>query len=126
MPYLNQHKTVLKLRFILPVFLLAILNPGITVAQVAVSPDPLIITQPDNSTLTIIGKGTAQEPYTETIDGYTIIRNHKGYYVYAIPDKQQNLVPSKKKAHNPESRTKCERRIINKTLAPHLRNIKKP
>ncbi len=92
-----------------------------TQAQVAVSPDPVVVTQPDNTLLTLVGKGTPARPYTETIDGYTVLRNSKGYYVYAYRNKEQQLVAGKKKAHNPPERGWCERRYLKK-LTKHLRS----
>jgi len=91
-----------------------------TLAQVAVSPDPVVVTQPDNTLLTLVGKGSPARPYTETIDGYTVLRNSKGYYVYACRNKEQ-LVAGKKKAHNPAERGWCERRYLKK-LTKHLRS----
>ena len=90
-------------------------------AQVVVSLEPVIITQADGSTLTIIGVGTADNSYTETIDGYTLLRNKKGIYVYAKSGKSQQLIPSKLKAHNLGSRTRKEIRCLSKNFKPHAR-----
>ena len=90
-------------------------------AQVSVSPNPVVITQPDKSTLTIIGKGTSDNPFTETIDGYTLLRNNKGFYVYAKLGKNQKLVPSKLQAHDPDNRTRKELKCLSKNFKPHLR-----
>jgi len=46
-------------------------------------PDPVTILQPDGSELTIVGHGNIDENYTETIDGYTVVKNNKGIYEYA-------------------------------------------
>ncbi len=100
--------------------------PPVAHSQVAVAPDPVTVTQPDNSRLTIVGKGTAANPYTETTDGYTVVRNNKGYYVYAILDKQHKLVAGKRKAHNPEERSRCERKYLKKKLTVHLRQPQEP
>lgn len=90
-------------------------------AQAAVSPEPIEITQPNGSSLSIVGVGTADNSYTETIDGYTLLRNKKGIYVYAQIDKCQNLIPSKLKAHNPNNRPKRELKCLDKNFKPHLR-----
>jgi hypothetical protein len=124
--YLNQYITSFKNWCLLPVFALLFSLPNQLFSQVSASPEPITITMPDNSKLTIIGRGNARESYTETIDGYTIFRNNKGYYVYGYLDKQNNLVPGKKVAHNPDARKKCERRFIEKKLSPHLRRKKVP
>ncbi len=91
-------------------------------AQVAVSPQPVVVAQPNNYRLTIIGAGTAQYPYTETTDGYTVLRNKKGYYMYAKPGKNGKLVPSCMKAHNPADRKKREQKRLTKKLKPHVRD----
>ncbi len=90
-------------------------------AQVVVSPEPIEILQSNGSTLSIIGVGTADNSYTETIDGYTLLRNKKGIYVYAKIDKNQDLTPSKLKAHNPNNRSKRELKCLDKNFKPHLR-----
>ncbi len=90
-------------------------------AQVVVSPEPVIITQADGSTLTIIGVGIIDNSFTETIDGYTLLRNKKGIYVYAKSGKNQQLIPSKLKAHDSGSRTRKEIRCLSKNFKPHAR-----
>ncbi len=90
-------------------------------AQVSVSPNPVEITQSNNSKLTIIGVGTAANPYTETIDGYTLLRNKKGIYVYAKLNKNLKLIPSKLKAHNPKHRTKKELKCLGNQIPKHLK-----
>ncbi len=90
-------------------------------AQVPVSPEPIVITQPNQTKITIIGVGTGDKPYTETVDGYTLLKNKKGIYMYAQLNKNQKLFPSKLKAHNPEARSKREKKCLEKKFKPHLR-----
>ncbi len=84
------------------------------------SPESVDIIQPDGTKLTIIGKGNIIISYTETTDGYTILRTKDGFYKYAISAKDGNLVPANIIAHNINYRTFKERRFLQET-DPHLR-----
>jgi hypothetical protein len=85
------------------------------------SPYSISIAQPDGTSLLIIGKGDMNEPYTETIDGYTILRNEDLVYEYAIIGKDGRLKPGGIKAKNEENRSKKEKRYLL-SLEKHLRN----
>jgi len=102
------------------IILSSLISKGV-IAQVSVSPEPVMITQPNQSKITIVGVGTPAKPYTETMDGYTLLKNKRGIYVYAKLDNNQRLTPSKLKAHNPENRSKKETKCLNKHYIPHLR-----
>ena len=54
------------------------------------SPYAIMITQPDSSTIQVLGKGSRQFPYVETIDGYTLLKNDKGIYEYKSRDGQHS------------------------------------
>jgi immune inhibitor A len=46
-------------------------------------PDPIIVTQPDGTTLTVYLKGNEFQHYQTTEDGYLLKQNNDGYYTYA-------------------------------------------
>ena len=59
-----------------------------TAAQLSVSDCPaapyaIEITQPDNSRIKVVGKGSFLNNHVETEDGYTIVKNAQGIYEYA-------------------------------------------
>jgi len=75
------------------------------------SPYPTIINQPNNTTITIIGKGNMVNHWTETTDGYTIVLNN-GIYEYANKLNGE-LVPSGVLAHDPIDRNAAENSFVN-------------
>jgi len=86
-----------------------------------VSPNTIAINQPDGTTIHIIGRGSRQAPYTETIDGYTILKNQSKIYEYATVGSDGTLVLSGVKAHDPEQRSKKDQDFL-KSIKAHLRN----
>lgn len=50
---------------------------------VPMCPDPVTVTQPDGTTLTLVGHGDEYYHFVTTTDGYTVVQNSDGYYVYA-------------------------------------------
>lgn len=90
--------------------------------QVIVSPDTFTIKQSNNTTISIVGKGNMHLHWTETIDGYTIMRNKKGIYEYALLSKDcLTLIPSGRKAHNPQERRYFEKRFLRRKIKKHIR-----
>jgi hypothetical protein len=85
------------------------------------SPYALRIEQPDGTSIQILGKGNRQNPYTETIDGYTILRNDSKIYEYAISGSKGKLELSGVKANDPDQRKPEEVQFL-KTIETHLRN----
>lgn len=88
------------------------------------SPYPTQVVQPDNSFITIIGKGNMVNSWTETVDGYTIVRNSSGIYEYAH-QQNGNLVPSGVKANDPSNRSTTELNFIA-NLTPSLKPALSP
>ncbi|MFA5329374.1 MAG: M6 family metalloprotease domain-containing protein [Prolixibacteraceae bacterium] len=78
-------------------------------------PYPVNITQPDGTFITIIHKGDEHNKSTQTVDGYSILRNRTGIYEYAILDSKNDLTPSGIKARNPQERNSSEKQFLNKT-----------
>lgn len=71
--------------------------------------DPIVRTQPNGDTLTILLRGDERSHRTMTLDGWQIKENNEGYLCYATQKKGGDLVASKRVAHNPDSRSRCER-----------------
>lgn len=61
------------------------------------------------------------DPYTETLDGYTVLKNREGIYEYAIMGSKNRLVPGGVKANDAENRKRGERNYLRGT-EKHLRN----
>ena len=77
------------------------------------NPTPVKVTQPDGSTLTLTLHGDEFYHYATTQDGYTVVKNNKGYYTYAKLD-GSNLVSSNIVAHDKPHRNAAEREALNK------------
>ena len=67
-------------------------------------PYPVTVTQPDGTTLVIQGHGDEFYHFTTTADGYTIVKNAAGYYVYAQLQNNR-LTPTERIARNQAERT---------------------
>ena len=91
-------------------------NPGTTT-----SPYALAVEQPDGTQIDVIGKGNMYSPYTETLDGYTILKNKEGIYEYANIGSKRELELSGIKANNTEDRSKSEIKFLQ-TIDKHLRH----
>ena len=65
----------------------------ISVSDCPASPYAIEITQPDGTKISIIGKGSMKNSWTETLDGYSIVKNKDGVYEYAQKDNNR-LIPS--------------------------------
>lgn len=76
---------------------------------------PITITQPNGKTLTYIIKGDEVMSWAETMDGYTLLRNHEGVLCYAFHDMEGNLTASDVIACNAEERNVEELLYLNKT-----------
>lgn len=65
------------------------------------------VTQPDGSKLTIELVGDEFYSFNITTDGYTVVKNDQGYYVYAVRN-GESLAASNVRAHNVAQRTASE------------------
>ena len=93
--------------------MLASLVVGVlTASAVPAHPRPVEVTQSDGTRLTIRLVGDEFYHQTITTDGYTVIKNGKGDYVYAQLDGSR-LVPSDVIAHNPQVRGAGELRMLS-------------
>ena len=109
--------------------LLLILSSGCSTQKISehsiggttTSPYALRVNQPDGTQIDVMGKGNMHSPYTETLDGYTILKNKKKIYEYAIIGIKNELEPSGIKANNIEDRSKSEIKFLQ-TIDMHLRH----
>jgi len=72
---------------------------------------PVTITQPDGTSVTIQLRGDEWMHYETTTDGYSVIKNKKGYYVYAEL-KEGRLMPTGTIAHDVKDRKAAEREFL--------------
>lgn len=80
---------------------------------------PITIKQPNGKTLTFILRGDERISWAETLDGYTLLYNEKGYWEFACIDDYKNLVPSGILACNKEERGE-EENVFLKDIKPKL------
>lgn len=78
-------------------------------------PYPVEITQPDGSKLTIILKGDEHVKWTQTVDGYSILKNSKGVFEYAVKNSKGDMIPSGVRVSNIEKRSNAEVQLLQKT-----------
>ena len=74
-------------------------------------PTPIVVTQPDGSTLTVTLHGDEFFHYTTTSDGYTVVKNKAGYYTYARLDGGR-LVPGDRVARDESRRSAADRAAL--------------
>ena len=67
--------------------------------------------QPNGDTIQTYLRGDEHYHWMMTLDGWEILQNKKGWYVYA---KQPAAKPSRKKAHDADQRSKSEKRWLEK------------
>ncbi len=106
-------------------FLIALLAVSLQVkaqdyTRCMASPDPVTILQPDGTELTVIGYGNMDVNYTETEDGYTVVKNKAGIYEYAIQTTDGDLKATGIKARQTSQRTTSELQYL-KTQPLHLK-----
>lgn len=77
-------------------------------------PHLISFTQPNKSTLSIYIKGDEKINWIESEDGYSLLHDDDGYLVYAIQDKNGNMIPSTIIAHDKKYRTAGEDSILVK------------
>ncbi len=92
-------------------FLLAGAMVALAAQAIPAVPHPIEVSQPDGTKLTIRIVGDEFFNYHTTADGYTIMRNEAGYFVYAL-SQNDNLVPSNMIAHNVAERSASETQFV--------------
>lgn len=89
------------------------------------SPFELQIDQADGTSITILGKGNMNNPWTETTDGYSVVEVN-GIYEYA-QKVNGNLQGSGVKANNPQNRSNIETTYlsgIQQSIKPDFNPLK--
>jgi len=83
-------KRTVKLIILLAFLLISTTN----LYAVPANPDPVVVNQPDGTTLTILVKGDERIHWYESMDGFTLLYNKTGYLSYAQLDENGNLQPT--------------------------------
>lgn len=86
----------------------------LTLIAVPAIPYPLVVTQPDGSSITVRRHGDERKKITTTTDGYIVIKNQKGFYTYALPDESNRLVAGERIARDPEKRNASDQIYLSK------------
>ena len=76
------------------------------------SPYPVKVIQEDGSAISILGKGTMTLSYTETEDGFTVVKNQNGIYEYAVQEADGSLSSSGIKAQDEQYRNSTEMQFL--------------
>lgn len=87
---------------------------SLSVKAVPAIPYPLVVTQPDGSTITVRRHGDERKKITTTTDGYIVIKNQQGFYAYALPDNSNRLVAGERIARDPEKRNPSDQVYLSK------------
>ena len=94
-------------------FLLAVLQVITMVAMaVPAHPKPVKVQQPDGTYVTINLHGDEWLNFYTTEDGYSVVRDQRGYFVYAEL-KDQQLKPTAQVAHDALQRSASEQAFLN-------------
>ena len=89
-----------------------LLFTGIMAWAVPADKRPVTIKQSNGKTLTFILKGDERMHWAETTDGYALVHNSNGEFVYATKDIQGNMVASPYLAANKEERSTKENEFL--------------
>ncbi len=84
----------------------------IKAAAVPADPTPAVITQPDGTQLTIVLHGDEFYSFTTTADGYTVVKDSRGYYTYAALDTDGTLTATQTVARNEQQRTPADHAML--------------
>ena len=91
--------------------------------SVPAHPGTRTITQPDGTTLTLRLVGDEFLHFTTTHDGYTVLLNDEGYYVYVERQDDGQIAPTRRIARDERQRTADDRaflQAIGKRLTPPM------
>ena len=81
---------------------------SITAEGVPAYPFPMKAKQPDGSVLTVCHHGDEYLNFVTTADGYTVVRDSRGYLVYAKKGGDGSLRPTQMVAHDADARQDAE------------------
>ena len=92
---------------------------------------PVQVTQPDGTTVTITLHGDEWQHFNTTTDGYSVVKNQQGFYVYA-EKKNGELKATQMVAHNAQERKANEQAFLQNMkkfqapdMTPAIANMKK-
>ena len=95
-----------------------------TATAVTAYPELVKFVQPDKRTTVMLYlKGDERVHWAETVDGYSLVTNDDGYFVYAFKDAMGNMMPSEFVATDVENRTPQTIKFIE-NVPKHLRYSK--
>ena len=86
-------------------------------------PRPILMKQPDGTTLLVRIQGDENFHYVTTVDGFLLQKDKKGYFCYVDYDlKTGKRVLTRQRAHNAAERTTAEKQVIAKLTAAQTMN----
>ncbi len=88
------------------------------VCAIPPAPNPITVIQPDGSYLKIQPKGGPFLHWTETTDGYTVVKNTQGYYEYAVKESGKLKPSGIRVADSNGSRARSTPPNVEKHLKP--------
>lgn len=99
--------------FLTYIFVIAVFTLNSTeLFAIKATPEPVQITQPNGTKLTIRLHGDEFHSYKTTLDGYLITENEKGILTYAVKDTQGKFKSSEIKVRDINKRTAAEKKFI--------------
>ncbi len=78
-------------------------------------PKPVIFTQADGTTITLIMRGDEHSKWAQTTDGFTLLYNARGEFEYAVIDNNGDAVPSGVRASDVTRRKSNETSLLENT-----------
>lgn len=85
---------------------------AIKASAVPADPTPAVVAQPDGTQLTIALHGDEFYSFTTTADGYTVVKDQRGYYTYATLDGNGALTATQTVARDAQQRTQADRTLL--------------
>ena len=111
--------------------LCCLLMPVVSLAQIGIpynitppAPYAVPVTQPDGSVLHLMVRGNQFQHWSETTDGYTVVKNRAGYYEY-VSQQNGKLSGNGTLAQDPQRRSLSDQRqllSIGKHIKPTIDN----
>ena len=80
---------------------------AVAARAIPADPKPITVTQPDGTKLTLVLHGDEFFHFNTTLDGYTVVKDNRGFYTYALLEGGR-LAPSAVVAHDAAQRTAAE------------------
>ncbi len=75
---------------------------------------PVTVKQSDGTTITVYIRGDESTRWSETLDGYSLLRKD-GIFYYAVKNEKGEMVASDVRAHDQDARTRQEKKFLRKT-----------